>query len=52
MGVNVLSYNMLERGGHFLAAEAPDILAIDMDRHFSSEEVMGALAPENTSRRS
>jgi hypothetical protein len=43
MNINVSSWNVLERGGHFLAAEAPDVLAKDMDRHFGSEEVQRAL---------
>jgi hypothetical protein len=44
MGTNVSSWNVLEQGGHFLAAEVPDVLARDLDRHFSSEEVKNALA--------
>jgi epoxide hydrolase len=44
IGINVSSWNVLERGGHFLAAEAPDLVAKDVDRHFSSEEVKKALA--------
>jgi hypothetical protein len=44
MNINVSSWNVLERGGHFLAAEAPDVLAKDMNRHFSSEEVQRALS--------
>jgi pimeloyl-ACP methyl ester carboxylesterase len=36
---NIRAWKVLEKGGHFLAWEAPDVLAKDVDQAFQSEEV-------------
>ena len=34
---------MLKKGGHFLALEAAQTLADDMDKHFQTDEIRGLL---------
>jgi len=36
---DIRSWSVLEKGGHFLAAEAPDVLAADMNKHFDNDEI-------------
>lgn len=37
---NIRSWKVLEKGGHFLAWEAPDVLAHDINEAFQTEEVI------------
>ena len=43
---NIRQWSLLEKGGHFLALEAPGILARDMDKIFQTAEVRKALGLE------
>jgi len=40
---DIRSWQVLEKGGHFLALEAPEVLAKDMDNFFQTDEIRALL---------
>ena len=41
---------MLEKGGHFLALEAAQTLADDMDKHFQTDEIRSLLGLQTSAK--
>jgi len=47
---DIRSWTVLQKGGHFLAAEAPEILAADMNKHFQTDEIKKLLGLSSQSK--
>jgi hypothetical protein len=47
---DIRAWRVLEKGGHFLALEAAQTLADDMDKHFQTDEIRSLLGLHNSGK--